>query len=63
MTWFRRKHRLAETKAALEKQQRLGEYIDMQQQEAREIGDWARERLARNHLTLLFEAITSEGSR
>ena len=65
MKWFRfrrqRKQRLAESRAAIERQERLGEVIDWQRAEAAEVAAWAIERLRANHLTELF--LTTRGSR
>lgn len=55
--WKRRRDRLAESRDALARQERLGEYIDLQRQEAAEVSAWARRRLEVNHLTSLFEGI------
>jgi hypothetical protein len=56
--WFRWRHernrRLEEARAALARQERLGEVIDWQRAEAAEVSAWARERLQLNHLTELF---------
>lgn len=65
MRWIRgrqRRHaRLAESLAAIERQERLGEIIDWQRAEAAEVSAWARERLRVNHLTELF--LATRGSR
>lgn len=57
----RQKHRLAESRAAIERQERLGDVIDWHRAEAAEVASWARERLHVNHLTELF--LTTRGSR
>lgn len=61
--WKRRNRRMAESKAAIERSERLGEYIDMQRQEAAEVGAWARERMEANHLSRLFYATPRGGRR
>ncbi|GAW50625.1 MULTISPECIES: hypothetical protein [unclassified Nocardioides] len=60
--WNRRRARLAESREALAKQERLGEYVQMQHQEAQELGEWARTRLRQNHLTQLFYDPQSKGA-
>ncbi|GAA1790224.1 hypothetical protein GCM10009795_039910 [Nocardioides hankookensis] len=50
----RRRARLEENRRAIAKQERLAPYVELQKQEAQELGDWARDRLRQNHLTQLF---------
>lgn len=55
MNWFgRRRHRIEASREALAKQERLSPYIDMQKQDASDLGEWARDRLRQNGLTRLF---------
>lgn len=59
--WRRRRARIEESEAALRRQERLGEYIELQQQEAAEVSSWARERLELNHLTEMFLSLHQGG--
>lgn len=60
MRWFWQRHRdarddrLEESREAIRKQERLGDVIEWQRQEAAAVAEWARDRLQRNHLTDLF---------
>ena len=62
MKWLRRRRKhTEESRVAIEKQERLGKVIEWQAAEAREMSEWARDRLRRNHLTDLF--LTTRGGR
>lgn len=54
MFWRDRQARIEENQRAVERQERLAEYVEMESQKAQELGDWARDRLRRNHLSQLF---------
>ena len=53
--WKRRRRLMSESRDAIARQERLGEFIDLQRAEAAEVSAWARRRLEVNHLTSLFE--------
>lgn len=58
----KRRARIAESLRAIEKQERLRPYIELQREESRELGEWAEGRLRRNHLSQLFYDVHGRGA-
>lgn len=54
-SWLRRnRDRVDRSRRALARQERLTPVVTMQGDDARQLGEWARDRLRRNHLSQLF---------
>lgn len=54
--FHRRRRRIAAADREAEKSKRIGQMLDRQWPEVRQLSEWARETRERNHLTELFLA-------